>query len=69
MRGAIDGYARQEAVSADRVGDKPLVVKALRTADKSKTDIVISNGDADKLRDPSANLSFLADGKVVLIVD
>ena len=38
-------------------------------AEKSKTDIVISNADADKLRDPNTNLSFLADGKVVILVD
>ena len=46
-----------------------MVVKALRLADKSKTDVVIANGDADKLRDPNSNLSFLADGKVVILVD
>jgi hypothetical protein len=41
----------------------------LKLADKSKTDIVISNADADKLRDPNTNLSFLADGKVVIVVE
>lgn len=68
-QGGIVGYAKQDAQTADRVGDKPLVVKALRVADKSKTDLVIANADADKLRDPNTNLSFLADGKVVLLVD
>jgi hypothetical protein len=68
-QGGIVGYAKTEGQLADRVGDKPLVVKALKLADKSKTDIVISNADADKLRDPNTNLSFLADGKVVLLVD
>jgi len=68
-QGGIVGYAKQDDQAKDRTGDKPLVVKALRLADKSKTDVVIANGDADKLRDPNANLSFLADGKVVILVD
>jgi len=68
-QGGIVGYAKQDDQAKERVGDKPLVVKALRLADKSKTDVVIANGDADKLRDPNSNLSFLADGKVVILVD
>ena len=69
QQGGIVGYAKQDDQAKERVGDKPLVVKALRLATKSKTDIVIANGDADKLRDPNSNLSFLADGKVVILVD
>ncbi len=68
-QGGIVGYVKGDGQTADRVGDKPLVVKGLRLVDKSKTDIVIANGDADKLRDPTQNLSFLADGKVVILVD
>ncbi|MCC7073325.1 MAG: hypothetical protein IT383_18580 [Deltaproteobacteria bacterium] len=68
-QGGIVGYVKADGQTADRVGDKPLVVKGLRLVDKSKTDIVIANGDADKLRDPTQNLSFLADGKVVILVD
>jgi len=68
-QGGIVGYAKQDDQAKDRTGDKPMVVKALRLADKSKTDVVIANGDADKLRDPNSNLSFLADGKVVILVD
>lgn len=68
-QGGIVGYAKSDDQAKDRVGDKPTVVKALRLADKSKTDVVIANGDADKLRDPNSNLSFLADGKVVILVD
>jgi hypothetical protein len=68
-QGGIVGYAKQDDQAKDRTGDKPMVVKALRLADKSKTDVVIANGDADKLRDPNSNLSFLSDGKVVILVD
>ena len=42
-----------------RVGPKPLVVKGLRTFGGRNCDIVISNADAAKLMDVSANLSFL----------
>jgi hypothetical protein len=69
QQGGIASYAKTDEKAAERTGSKPLVVKALRIADKSKTDVVISNADADKLRDPNTNLSFLADGKVVILVD
>lgn len=70
-QGGIAGYVKDvdAAKGNERVGDKPLIVKALRLADKTKTDIVISNADADKLRDPNSNLSFLADGRVIIVVD
>lgn len=68
-QGGIASYAKQEDQAKERTGAKALVFKALRLADKSKTDVVIANGDADKLRDPNTNLSFLADGKVVILVD
>ena len=65
----IASYAKTDDQAKERTGAKPMVMKALRLAEKSKTDIVIANGDADKLRDPNTNLSFLADGKVVILVD
>ena len=70
-QGGIAGYVKDvdKAKTHERVGQKPLIVKALRLADKSKTDIVISNADADKLRDPNSNLSFLAEGRVIIVVD
>jgi hypothetical protein len=68
-QGGIASYEKTEDQSKERTGTKPLVIKALRLVDKSKTDIVVSNGDADKLRAPNLNLSFLADGKVVILVD
>lgn len=69
QQGGIASYAKTDEKAAERSGGKALIVKALRVADKSKTDVVISNADADKLRDPNTNLSFLADGKVVILVD
>jgi hypothetical protein len=68
-QGGIASYAKSEEQSKERAGAKPMVIKALRLVDKTKTDIVISNGDAEKLRAPNVNLSFLADGRVVILVD
>lgn len=71
QQGGIASYVSDvgEAKNAELVGASPLVVKALRISDKAKTDIVISNADADKLRDKGTNQSFLADAKVVIVVD
>ena len=52
-----------------RVGPKPLVVKGLSTLFDRTCDIVISNTDAAKLRDMSANLSFLKQCRVVIVLD
>jgi hypothetical protein len=49
---------------APRLGDKPLVVKAVRVAG---SDVVISTADAHSLA--GKNLGFLAEGKVVILAD
>lgn len=71
QQGGIAAYESdvEGAKGPERVGDKPLIVKALRLKAKTKTDIVISNADAEKLRDKGSDLSFLANGKVVIVVD
>lgn len=65
----IAGYQKDlEAAKKDtRVGAKPLVVKALKPAGGS--DLVLATSDADKLRDPKANLGFLAEGRVIIVTD
>jgi hypothetical protein len=70
-QGGIAAYAKDvdAAKKEERIGGKPMVVKALRLAEKSKTDIVISNADADKLRGQNSNLTFLTEGRVVIVVD
>jgi len=67
----IAGYVKDldAARKHDRVKDNPLVIKAIETDKGTKTDIVISNADADKLRDPASNQQYLADGKVLIVVD
>ncbi len=61
--------AMDSAKKSKRVGANPLVVKALKLAKGSKTDVVLSNADAEKLKDPESNLKYLAEGRVILVVD
>ena len=70
-KGGIAGYAKNldTAKGDNRVGKKPLVVKALGTGDGNSTDLFIANADADKLRDPKQNLGYLTEGKVIIVVD
>jgi len=65
----IAGYLKKldEAKKSARVGDKPLVVKALRLSGAS--DLVIANADAEKLRDPKGNVSYLGEGRVIIVAD
>ncbi|MDA8138915.1 MAG: hypothetical protein M0036_09705 [Desulfobacteraceae bacterium] len=52
-----------------RVAPKPLAARGLRILPERSCDIVISNTDAAKLRDASANLGFLKQCRVVIIID
>jgi hypothetical protein len=65
----IAGYLKSvdEAKKSARVGEKPLVLKAFKLAGVS--DLVLSNSDAAKLRDPEANLSYLSEGRVIIVAD
>ncbi|HCF59319.1 MAG TPA: hypothetical protein DFS52_15165 [Myxococcales bacterium] len=65
----IAGYLKsvEQARQSARVGQKPRLVKALRLAGPS--DLVISDADASRLRDPEGNASFLAEGRVIIVVD
>lgn len=67
----IVGYVKdvEAAKKHERVSQQPLVVRAVGTKGESKSDIVISNADADKLRDPATNLGFLAEGRVIIVMD
>ena len=71
QQGGIVTYVKDlgSAKKDTRVGTKPLVVRALSTSKGAATDLVIANADADKLRDKAQNLSFLVDGKVLVVLD
>jgi hypothetical protein len=65
------GYSKDlfAAQSSGRVGEKPLVVKALRAAGANAADVVVSNADAAKLLAAAENLSFLEKARVMIVLD
>jgi hypothetical protein len=67
----VSGYTGdiESALATKRVRGNPLTVKALRTLDKERSNIVISNADAAKLRSSFEHLKFLKECRVVIVVD
>jgi hypothetical protein len=62
-------YTDIQAARADpRVVHQPLIVKALRTDWPSRSNIVISNTDASKLKSASHHLLFLKEARVVILL-
>jgi hypothetical protein len=59
----------EKATTSPRVADNPLVLKAIRTAWPGLCDLVISNGDATKLRSSSKHLMFLRECRVIIVTD
>lgn len=69
QRGMAAYFKDMESATADpRVASQPLVVKALRTDWPRRCDLVISNGDASKLRSASNHLLFLKESRVVILL-
>ena len=52
-----------------RVAQNPLTVKGLRVDSRVRSNIVISNADASKIRSASEHLSFLKQCRVVIVMD
>ena len=67
----MSGYARnlKESMNNQRVADHPLVVKGLKTLGPGRSEIVISNADASKLRSTSESLYFMKKCRVIIVVD
>ncbi|MBI3825977.1 MAG: hypothetical protein HY294_08275 [Candidatus Rokubacteria bacterium] len=65
------GYSKDLAAAQahDRVANRPLTVKAVAASGANKTDVVISNPDAQLLIGSGAHLSFLEKARVMLVVD
>jgi len=71
LKVGIVGYARdlEKAMKNPRVADNPLVIKAIGSSGKAKTDVIISNKDAINLHALSENLNFLDKCRVIFLVD
>lgn len=65
------GYAKtiDQAKSNDRVGDRPMVIEAVKATGANRTDLVIRDVDAHMLHAVSANFSFLQQCRVIILVD
>jgi hypothetical protein len=65
------GYAKDltAAQTNPRVTEEPFTVKGLRTEGPGRSNIVISNADAAKIRSASENLSFLKKCRVMIVLD
>ena len=65
------GYSKDitSAQGHDRVTNRPLTVKAVSASGANKTDVVISNTDAQQLLGSGANLGFLEKARVIFVVD
>ena len=67
----VVGYEKDlnRARGNERVTNNPLVVKATEVNGNHKTDVVISNQDANTIRAAAQNLNFLQQCKVMIILD
>jgi len=67
----MSGYARDltAAQSNQRVTNSPVTVKALKTSGAGKADLIISNADAQQIRDSAENASFMKKCRVMIVLD
>jgi len=67
----MSGYARDltAAQSNPRVTNNPISVKGVKTEGPGKSNIVISNADADKIRGAADNMTFLKKCRVMIVLD
>jgi len=71
VKNGMSGYARELTVaqSNQRVGANPIKIKAVRTSGTGKSDIIISNEDAQNIRLSVKSASFLNQCKVMIVLD
>lgn len=71
LKHGMAGYVKDvaKAKQNDRIKQSPLVIKAIRTAGSNATDLVISDGDAKKIKEIAANQNFLREARVMIVLD
>ncbi len=67
----MSGYARDltAAQSNQRVTANPITVKALRTSGAGKSDLIISNADAQQIRSAAETMTFMKKCRVMVVLD
>ena len=61
--------ASYTAQSNQRVTASPITVKGLKTGGAGRSDVVISNADAQLIRASSENASFMKKCRVMIVLD
>jgi hypothetical protein len=71
IKNGISGYARDlmAAQNNQRVGANPITVKAMGSSGPGKSDMIISNADAQKVRSSAVRASFLKQCRVMIVLD
>jgi hypothetical protein len=67
----VSGYSKNmdSAVANERVTNNPMIVKGIKTVGPGKSDIMISNAEASKLKGSPGNLEFMKQCRVMIVVD
>lgn len=67
----MSGYARDltAAQSNQRVTANPVTVKGLKTGGAGRSDVIISNADAQQIRASAENASFMKKCRVMIVLD
>ncbi len=67
----VVGYEKDvnRARQNERVANNPLIVKAIRVEGPNRTDVVIRNADADRIRQLAQRLKFLEECRVMMVLD
>jgi hypothetical protein len=67
----MSGYARDlnAAQSNQRVTANPVTVKALRTSGAGRSDLIISNADAQQIRNSAETMTFMKKCRVMVVLD
>ena len=68
VRAGVTGYAKALGKN-ERVGPNPLSVKAAGVAGPNRTDVVLSQEDAERVRVASQAYNFLGQGRVLILID
>lgn len=72
VKWGMAGYAKtpdQATNFKDRIGSTPGMIKALKATGPSRCDLVIANKDALDVRAAAKSMKFLADSRVIIVVD
>jgi hypothetical protein len=66
------GYSKDvksAKAQVDRIGKSPCLVKAMSASGPNKADIVVGKKDADLIQSAAANMKFLSECRVIIVLD